>query len=155
VSVVLAAGTLWLVHRLLARRTGDPRSAGLLVAVLGLTPAFVIAATTSMDYLYGLFLFVAGWTLHESRRPRWLGALLLGLAAVARLAYAPLGLVLLLVGPGRARPARERAAAVALTAAVAVVGYVPAWRFEGDLSFLTAERPSGQGVAGLLGRAVL
>ena len=32
---------------------------------------------------------------------------------------------------------------------------MPALRFAGDLSFLTAERPTGQGVAGVLGRAVL
>jgi hypothetical protein len=154
VSVVLGAGTLGLLYRLIERRTGDVTTAGLLVAVLGVTPAFVIAATTSMDYVYGLFLFVAAWALLESRPSMWLGGLLLGLAAVSRVVYAPLGLVLLLLGPGRARPVRERIAATAVTVAVAAVGYVPAWRFEGDLSFLTAERPTGQGVAGLLGRAV-
>ena len=60
------------------RRTGEATSAALLVAVLGLTPAFVIAATTSMDYVYGLALFLAGWAVLERRRPagRWCGGLL-------------------------------------------------------------------------------
>ena len=122
--------------------------------MLGLTPAFVIAATTSMDYVYGLFLFVAGWTVLERRGPAWCGGLLLGLAAASRLAYAPLGLVVVLLGPGRTRPVRRarrrdgragRGDGARLRAVAAA---------SGDLSFLTAERPTGQGVAGVLGRAV-
>jgi hypothetical protein len=154
-SLVLGGATLVLLHRLLARRTEDPWTAGVLVAVLAATPAFVIAATTSMDYVYGLSLFVAGWWLAESRRPLVVGALLLGLATAARLAYGPLALVVVLVGPGRTRPLRQRLAAVAVSGTVAALAYVPPWRFAGDLSFITAERPTGQGVVGLLGRAVL
>ena len=118
VSVVLAAGTLVLVHGLVRRRTGEATTALLLLAVLGCTPAFVIAATTSMDYVYGLFLFVAGWSLLERRGPAWAGGVLLGLAAASRLAYAPLGLVVVLLGPGRTRPARDRGVAVVLLAVV-------------------------------------
>jgi hypothetical protein len=169
VSVLLAAATLWLLYRLIRRRTGETASAALLVAVLGLTPAFVLAATTSMDYVYGLAGFVAGWAVLELDRPSaaarrnlagvhraaWCGGLLLGLAAVSRLSYAPLGLVVVLLGPGRSRPARQRGVAAAVLVVVTAIGYVPALRFAGDLSFLTAERPTGQGPAGVLGRAVL
>jgi len=155
VSVVLAAGTLVLVHGLLRRRTGEATTALLLLAVLGCTPAFVIAATTSMDYVYGLFLFVAGWSVLERRGPAWAGGVLLGLAAASRLAYAPLGLVVVLLGPGRTRPRRDRGVAVVLLAVVTALGSVPSLRVAGDLSFLTAERPTGQGLAGVLGRAVV
>lgn len=155
VSVVLGAATLVLLHGLIRRRTSARTSALLLVGVLAVTPAFVIAATTSIDYVYGLFFFVAGWAVLETGRPSWLGGLLLGLAGASRLTYAPLALVVIALGPGRSRPMRERVAALALATAVTIVGYVPAWRSAGDLSFVTAQRPTGQGLVGLLGRAAL
>jgi hypothetical protein len=154
VSVLLGAATLVLLHGLLRRRT-TATGALLLVGVLALTPAFVVATTTSIDYVYALCFFVAGWAALEADRPSWVGGLLLGLAAASRLTYAPLALVVIALGPGRARPVRQRVTALALAAAVTVVGYVPAWRAAGDLSFVTAERPTGQGVGGLLARAVL
>ena len=155
VSVVLGVATLVLVHGLVRRRTATARDALLLVAVLAVTPAFVIASTTSIDYVYGLALFVAGWAALESGRSSRVAGLLLGLAAASRLAYAPLAVVVVVLGPGRSRPVRERVVALAIAAAVTVAGYVPAWRFTGDLSFVTAERPTGQGLVGLLGRAAL
>ena len=89
-------------------------------------------------------------------RAAWCGGLLLGLAAASRLAYAPLGLVVVLLGPGRvAAGARARASPRRSWPSSLAIGYVPALRFAGDLSFLTAERPTGQGVVGVLGRAVL
>jgi hypothetical protein len=155
VSLVLGVTTLWLVHRLVRRRTPTGAPAVLLVVVLALTPAFVVASTTSMDYAYGLAGFLAGWVLLEDRRPAWAGGVLLGVAAVCRLAYAPLGLVVVLLGPGRGRPVRDRVVAVAVLALVTALGYVPALRATGDLSFVTAERPTGQGAVGVAGRAIL
>ena len=73
VSILLGTTTVVLLYGLLRRRTADPATALLLVAVLAVTPAFVIASTTSIDYVYGLCAFVAGWTLLESGRPTWLG----------------------------------------------------------------------------------
>ena len=116
------------------------------------TPAFVLAATTSMDYVVGLAAFLAGWALLERRpaRPR-AGGLVLGLAAASRLAYAPLGLVVVLLGPGRARPPRDRGRRRRPALAVVTIARRPSrrYRFTGDLSFLTAERPTGQGVVGV------
>ena len=107
VSVLLAAATLAAL-RLVRRRTGETTSAALLVAVLGLTPAFVLAATTSMDYAMACSVRRRVGGARGRRARPWCGGLLLGLAAVSRLAYAPLGLVVVLLGPGRTRPAGER-----------------------------------------------
>jgi hypothetical protein len=155
VSLVLGAGTLVLSYGLVRRRTEDGTSAGLLVAVLALTPAFVIAATTSIDYLYGLFFFLAGWWTLERGRPTIGAALLLGISGAARLSYAPLGLIVLLLGPGRDRSRRERVAGAGVLAATTAVAYALPWRFYGGLDFLRVDRPSGQGIAGIAGRALL
>jgi hypothetical protein len=154
-SVVLGAATLTLLYGLLRRRTGEATGAALLLGVLALTPAFVIAATTSIDYLYGLCFFVAGWWALERGRPTIVGALLLGIGGAARLSYAPLGLVVLLLGPGRARPRRERVTGAAVLAVTTAAAYVLPWLFFGGLDLLSVDRPSGQGVAGIAGRAVL
>ena len=155
VSLVLGALALAVLHRLVRARTARAATAALLVAVLAVTPAFVLAATTSIDYVVGLAAFLAGWALLERDRPAAAGGLVLGVAAAARLAYAPLVLVVVLLGPGRARPPRDRAMAIGLAAAVTIIAAIPSYRFTGDLSFLTAARPTGQGVVGVIGRAVL
>jgi hypothetical protein len=155
VSLVLGAVALAVLHRLVRARVERAATAALLVAVLAVTPAFVVAATTSIDYVVGLGAFLAGWALLERDRPTALGGLVLGLAAAARLAYAPLVLVVVLLGPGRSRPLRDRVLAVGVAAAVAILAAVPSYRFTGDLSFLTAARPTGQGIAGVAGRALL
>lgn len=152
-SVGLGVATLVLLHRLVRRRTGTV-DAALLVAVMAVTPAFVAAATTSIDYLYGLCFFLAGWWALERGSPTPLAAVLLGVGGAARLTYAPLGLVVLLAGPGRSRPRSERVAGALVVAVTTAVAYVLPWRAAGGLEFLSPDRPTAQGVLGIAGRAL-
>jgi hypothetical protein len=154
-SLLLGAAALVCLHGLVRRRTATPASALLLVAIVGLTPAFVIAATTSIDYVYGLAFFLAGWWALERSLPTAVGGALLGVAGAARLSYAPLGLLVLLLGPGRDRTGPQRALAVGVVAVITVLAYVPPFRYDDGLDFLSADRPTGQGVVGIAGRALL
>ena len=83
VSAFMAAVTLYLFWRLL---TGTLSSLSILLLVLtvGLNPIYFIAASSSMDYIYGLFFGMAGVWAYKSG---WLvaGATLFALAGASRL----------------------------------------------------------------------
>jgi hypothetical protein len=91
VSAVLAVGSLYMFHTLLSRITTS-LTALLATAVVGTNPYWVIAATTSTDYVYPAFLFLLGimCLLHE--RFRFAGVLF-ALAVSARLTYGPMGVL--------------------------------------------------------------
>ncbi|HEX2223514.1 MAG TPA: lanthionine synthetase LanC family protein, partial [Thermoanaerobaculia bacterium] len=112
----------------------------LVVGVLALTPAFVIAATTSIDYLYGLCAFLGGWWLLLAAAVAWILAQKLadrsrstfpgivraagaGPAGPARLAwcYGDAGIAAVLYEAGRVveEPAWQREALAAAVAAAA------------------------------------
>ena len=128
----------------------------LLVAILAVTPAFVVAATTSSDYLYGLVPFLAGWYLLERGATPVTVGLVLGVSAAARLTYLPLAILILALDPNSTLTPRRRLLGCLVAIAVTAVAYFPAFvEANWTLSFLGADRPTGQGVVGWFGRGVV
>jgi hypothetical protein len=83
ISALLGAGTLYLFWRLL--RGIFTRSDAILITLsVGLNPYFVIASSSSMDYVYSLFFGIAGITLLRTRK-FFIAALAFSLAISARL----------------------------------------------------------------------
>ena len=83
VSAFMAASTLYFFWRLLAG-TFSRLTILLMVLTVGLNPIYFIAASSSMDYVYGLFFGMAGVWAYKSG---WLvaGAALFALAGASRL----------------------------------------------------------------------
>jgi hypothetical protein len=156
VSVALGFTSLALTYGLLRRRTDQRTDALLLVTILAMTPAFVLAATTSIDYLYGLAPFLAGWYLLERGCSPVVLGLVLGLSAAGRLTYLPLGILILLLNPNCGFTLHRRGVGCLVAIAVTMVTYFPAFvSADWSLAFLDADRPTGQGVVGLLGRSTV
>jgi hypothetical protein len=148
------AGCVAALDQLLRPRASSRATRMVLLALLVATPAFVIASSTAIDYVFGLFFFLLGWVLLE-RRAGWclvLAAASLVLAAGARVTYLPAAL--LLIAATRTATLRRRSVAVAACCVGAIAWYVPSWRHHEDIGrLLTADRPTGQGVRGLVARA--
>ncbi len=154
-SIALAVLAVWSLFDLAQRRLGSRTDAALLAVILTATPVFIVAASTSHDYIYGLALFLAGWNAQERGHDQRLVALILAMATLGRFAYVPLGVVVLLAGPP-ARGRRDRTLSTAVYALVIAVGYLPAYlSASGSFSIFTADRPTGQGIVGLVARAVV
>jgi hypothetical protein len=153
-SVALAILALLSLNDLIKRRITKSSDRWLLVSILAMTPMFIIAGSTSHDYMYGLALFLAAWAGQERGIAPHYVAMILVLATWGRLSYLPLALVVLLVGQ-TGRGNRQRATCIALYLPLVVVGYLPAYFSAGSsLDFLSADRPTGQGLVGLLARAL-
>jgi hypothetical protein len=141
VSALLGTLALVLFHALLRERAGG-RVAAAAAAVVAVNPWYVVAATSSMDYVYGLFFLVLGvWLIRRGTGPAAAGAgLALALAVSARLSVAPLVAVLYLLWllhAGSARGRLRAAAAGCVTGAGVLLLYVPAWLSAGrTLGFL-------------------
>jgi hypothetical protein len=154
-SIALAVLAVWSLFDLAQRRLGSRSDAALLAIILTATPVFLVAASTSHDYIYGLALFLAGWNAQERGHDQRLVALILAMATMGRFSYVPLGAVVLLAGPPPRGP-RDRTLSTAVYAVVIAVGYLPAYlSASGSFSIFTADRPTGQGLVGLVGRAVV
>jgi hypothetical protein len=156
VSLVLGCACVALTYHLVRRRTRDLSFALTCAAVLATTPVFVIAASTSVDYLYGLAAFLAGWTLWE-RRSSWIVvAALLGLAAAARISYLPLGVLLILMAPRADATRPRRSVTVVVAVSIAFLAYVPSLRSpQGGLRAFRADRPTDEGWLGVAVRAIV
>ncbi len=83
VSAVLGASTLVMFWRLLTLRFSRGDSI-LMTILVGVNPYFVVAASSSMDYVYSLFFGLLGLHLFKRDRP-YLGAIALALAVSSRL----------------------------------------------------------------------
>jgi hypothetical protein len=153
-SLLLGVASRVLLYTLIRPRVRSTELALLLVAVMGVAPDFVIAATTSMDYIYGLAFFLAGWVQLERRGPPWAAALVLGLAVASRLTYLPAAVLLVLLDPWRPFPTRARVKGVVALVAVSLVAYLPSISHYRGWSMFDIRRPIGQGLSGLAGRAV-
>jgi hypothetical protein len=170
-SFALAVLSLILLRRLLKGRTRRTIDATLLTAIVGVSAPFILAASTSHDYMYGLAPFLGGLFLAErwastrrdekGHRPRDLlwAALLFGLASGARLTYIVLGLLVIALVPapsdlrGTVAPRIYGLSLAGLTGAVCYLpGFVSS---DQGLSFFGSGRPTGQGLAGLLFRALV
>ncbi len=153
VTLGLIGGTA--MYRLARSRTTRASDAAIATALACSATPFVIAATTSHDYIYGFALFFVGIALTERRGDLdVLGAVVFGLSVASRVSYLPLALtVVVLCRPDRPRSRRLSCAAV--VAVVSVLSYVPAFvAARGSLRFLSATEPAGQGFVGIVGRAV-
>lgn len=101
-SALLGCGALACFHRLL---TGPfSRDHALLsTAAVGLNPHWIIAASSSMDYVYGAFFFLAGLLAMRHGRP-YAAALGFAAAAASRLTYLPPALLVFAFLALRPRP---------------------------------------------------
>lgn len=153
-SVALGLGAVALGADLL-RRLGLAAALPAALFVMA-NPHWIIAATTSLDYIHGAFFFVLGvWLLARG----WLVAAMLALAAAAgsRIVYAPPGFVLLAAAVWLA-PAghrRQRVEVLLAYGVVAVLFYLPALisaRF--SLDFLHSSGPANNVVLARIGRFV-
>ncbi len=131
-SVAFAVGTLGLFYRLLFHWLGRAQVAFLATVALAVNPWFVLVATTTTDYVYGLFFALLGlWLWRRGWGPT--AAVALAFSASARLAYAPIGLALLLYPLLRSqpRPWAEVLQNVLIYAVMTLLLYLPAMMANG------------------------
>jgi hypothetical protein len=143
-SALLACGSLALFFHLL-KRSCDAKTALLAVAAVGLNPHFIIAASSSMDYVYAAFFFLGGLAALDRDAPYgpYASAILFALCIASRLTYAPLVLLAyataFLAASGAPHPApgkrRKLAGGVLLFFALGAASYLPAWRSMGRAMF--------------------
>jgi len=142
ISVALALGSLSLFY-LLASRLVEPDRAGFAVLFVALNPVFVVAASSTMDYVYSIFFILAA--VHALASDRFtLAALLSGLALGSRLSNALIVLVLYLAVimfhylDGNRRQALRVFASGILGVLVTAILFVPVFIASGHtLGFLT------------------
>jgi hypothetical protein len=134
---VVAAITLVVALDRLLRREGIGPGRRWAVAVVAANPWFLIAATSSTDYIFALALVVLA--AHALRSDRWvLAGVLAALAMGCRIGSAVLVLALLLaeLGERDRHAARRRVINTALvTAGATIVLFVPAFLEAGGLAF--------------------
>jgi hypothetical protein len=141
-SLLAAIGCVAALVALL-RREGVPR-AGLVTAVVVVNPWFLIAATSTVDFLWALaLLLAAAWCLRSDR------AVLAGVAAALAIGCrsSTVALVICLVVSelveSRAGARRRALIASAIAAAGAVLIFIPAFRSSGDsLAFAQNDVPT-------------
>jgi hypothetical protein len=133
-SLAAAAGLVWALDRLLADEGVGLRRRWAL-AVLVANPWFLIAATSTADYVFALLFVVLGArALRAGRLP--LAGVLLALAMGSRIGSATLIAGVLLAELGEGSGARRRTATTALVAAAGTVAlFVPSALSAGGLSF--------------------
>ncbi len=136
---MLAAAVLWLFFGTVQCHV-DRTTAVLATLAVGLHPLWIIAASTSMDYLYSLSFFAFGVWAIERRSPR-VAALLFGLSISARLTFVIAVLAVYAAGFVVYRdPTQRRGMLLSLagTGALAALIFVPALIATGGLhGFLT------------------
>ncbi|MDB5048230.1 MAG: hypothetical protein JWO30_1301 [Fibrobacteres bacterium] len=141
-SALFACGCLACGGRLVRIAFG-PRAALLSMAAVGLNPYFVIAASSSMDYVYAAFFFLAGILALVSGRSLISGALF-ALCVASRLTYAPL--IVLAYAAASVVPARwprlrasadlrKLAGALLLFLFLGSIFYLPSWISMGPAMF--------------------
>ena len=83
ISALLGVGTLYLFWQLLIRKLSEQESL-IIVMLLGFNPYFIIASSSSMDYIYGLFFAFAGITM-LNKNNIFVASLLFAIAVSSRL----------------------------------------------------------------------
>ena len=122
-SLLAGLAVLATVMRL-HREAGIPH--GVLVACgIAVTPVFIIASTSTMDYTWSAACLFGGLLAWARQRP-WIAGVLLGLAVGARLsAAAPVIAFILAVVMGSDRRAKPLGIAASIAVVVAALCYVP------------------------------
>lgn len=155
-SVALGALAVYSLYRLVAERIERQTDRVLLASVLVATPLFLVAATTSHDYVYGLAFFLAGWAAQERKLSSAFSVALLALATASRPTYLFVCLLIILFGRPVDRPLRKRIQCSAAYVVVVVLAFLPAYiSAHASLSFIKADRPTGQGLRGVVARSLL
>ncbi|WP_448188666.1 hypothetical protein [Azospirillum sp. sgz301742] len=141
-SMALSLAAVLMFHDALRRIAGAAALPAALFVMAN--PHWIIAATTSMDYIYGAFFFVLGvWLLVRG----WLVAAMLMLAAgtASRIVYGPLGFGALAFALAAAPPEERRRNLECLVGFCLVSGlfYLPAFIWaRATLGFLTHTEPA-------------
>lgn len=139
-SALLACGCLACFLRLVRARFGSGAALAS-AAAAGLNPHFIIAASSSMDYVYAACFCLAGVAALASRRV-FASGILFALCAASRLTYLPLialayiAAAFSLPGPSWSAP-RLRGLAIAFVSSLILIfaAYLPAWISMGAAMF--------------------
>ena len=86
VSVAMGLGVLYLFHYFVSK-VFDKEISLILTLIVGFNPYFIIAATSSIDYIYGLFFLLTGVYLLEKKQFA-MAAIIFALALSSRMANA-------------------------------------------------------------------
>lgn len=95
ISILLSVSSLFVFYALLSRVTTS-LIAALSVLAVASNPYWIIASTTSMDYVYGAFFFILGLFTLIKQKPRWAG-LLFAAAVSSRITYGPMAAIAFLL----------------------------------------------------------
>lgn len=152
ISGLAGVASLFLAWRILARFVA-PRTAAWALLPVAVNPYWVLASCTAMDYVHPLPFYLLGLLMLLEQRVI-VAVLALGLAAGIRISFLPVGLMTLGFAYSYDRTQR-RLLIEALVAFFVITGliYVPAWiSAHLGLSFLSSDRPTSQGFAGMFVR---
>jgi len=150
-SLGAAAGLIWVLNRLL-QEEGLGRAGRWGVALIVANPWFIIAATSTADYVFAL-LFCVGAALAIRRHRAVLAGVLAAGAMGTRVGSATLLVAIVAAELGTGEGARRRVAIMAAVgAALTVVLFVPSALYAGGLSFAQNDF-SASSVGVQLGRA--
>ena len=157
ISVVLSVSSLFIFYVLLLRITTS-LIAALSVLAIASNPFWIIASTTSMDYVYGTFFFILGLFILIKEKPRWAG-LLFAAAVSSRLTYAPMvAIAFLLYFPYTQEKLKLRSSLIQgfLVFLVASgIFYLPVFFASGmSLSFLAIGPDASGGFVGIIARFI-
>lgn len=157
VSAGLAIASLFISYRLLVRVV-PPLVAALAAFAVGANPFWIIAATTSTDYIYPTFFFLAGLLLLLNERFRWAGVLF-AFAVSSRLTYGPMGAIAFAFYFPYLRQQRQLTQrffqGIALFLLVSVALYLPVFFASGmTLSFLSYADDASGGTFGAIARFI-
>lgn len=154
-SLVLGLVSMVLLYQLVRSRSSAAMAMAL-TSMVAVAPGFVIAATTSHDYIYALALLLAGWWWWERGGSPEVVGLLFALSATARLSTIACGLVIIAFAPTTRARIRGRTRAAAVAVVVAAIAYVPGLlNPDPETGFFGATRPTGQGIKGTAARVLL
>ncbi len=157
ISVVLSVSSLFIFYALLLRITTS-LIAALSVLAIASNPFWIIASTTSMDYIYGVFFFILGLFILIKEKPRWAG-FLFAAAVSSRLTYAPMvAIAFLLYFPytqGKLKLRNSLIQGFLVFLAASGVFYLPVFFASGmSLSFLAIGPDASGGFVGIIARFV-
>jgi hypothetical protein len=154
-SIAVSLTSVFFAARILAAVSQDSELIAWSLATVLLNPTWILAGSTSVDYLYPIAASLGGILLLMRRRPT-LAALAFAIATGSRISYAPLGLAALLVGWWlEPEEHREFLGAIVTYLLTAGLFYLPVWISSHlGLDFLRAARPVRQGFAGLVVRFI-
>jgi hypothetical protein len=154
-SFACSISSLVLTYIIFHKVEANSIKVGLALATIAVNPYWVMASTTSMDYIHPIPLFIGGLLLLQSRLPI-LAAIFFAVASGMRLSYAPLSLGALLCALYAEAGSQEQkliCQSILVFLFTTCLIYLPVFVSSHlQLTFLASARPLWQGWPGLLGR---